>query len=82
MQDNGDVYLVPAFSGLYAPHWRADARGLIAGLTRFANKGHLARAALEATAYQTREALDAMARDSGIRSGNCASTAAWSSTSF
>ncbi len=59
--DNGGVYLVPAFSGLYAPHWRADARGLVAGLTRFANKGHIARAALEATAYQTREVLDAMA---------------------
>ena len=51
---------LPAFSGLYAPHWRSDARGLIAGLTRFADKGHFARAALEATAYQTREALDAM----------------------
>jgi glycerol kinase len=65
--DNGDVYIVPAFSGLYAPHWRSDARGLIAGLTRFADKGHFARAALEATAYQTREALDAMTRDSGVR---------------
>ncbi|MCW2274376.1 glycerol kinase GlpK [Rhodoblastus acidophilus] len=64
--DNGGVYLVPAFSGLYAPHWRADARGLVAGLTRFANKGHIARAALEATAYQTREVLDAMSRDSGV----------------
>jgi len=64
--DNGGVYLVPAFSGLYAPHWRADARGVVAGLTRFANKGHIARAALEATAYQTREALDAMTRDSGV----------------
>lgn len=64
--DNGDVYCVPAFSGLYAPHWRADARGIIAGLTRFANKGHIARAALEATAFQTREALDAMVRDSGV----------------
>ncbi len=63
--DNGDVYFVPAFSGLYAPHWRADARGIIAGLTRFAQKGHIARAALEATAFQTREALDAMGRDSG-----------------
>jgi glycerol kinase len=66
VEDNGGVFLVPAFSGLYAPHWRADARGLVAGLTHFANKGHLARAALEATAYQTREALDAMTRDSGI----------------
>jgi glycerol kinase len=67
VEDNGGVFLVPAFSGLYAPHWRADARGLVAGLTRFANKGHLARAALEATAFQTREALDAMTGDSGIR---------------
>jgi glycerol kinase len=64
--DNGGVFLVPAFSGLFAPHWRADARGIVAGLTRFANKGHIARAALEATAYQTREALDAMARDCGF----------------
>jgi glycerol kinase len=64
--DNGDVYFVPAFSGLYAPHWKDSARGAIAGLTRFANKAHLARAALEATAYQTREVLDAMARDSGV----------------
>ncbi len=65
--DNGGVFLVHAFSGLYAPYWRANARGIVAGLTRFANKGHLARAALEATAYQTREALDAMARDSGVQ---------------
>jgi glycerol kinase len=64
--DNGDVYFVPAFSGLYAPHWKESARGVIAGLTRFANKGHIARAALEATAFQTREVLDAMARDSGV----------------
>ncbi|MDE2577395.1 MAG: glycerol kinase GlpK [Hyphomicrobiales bacterium] len=64
--DNGDVYFVPAFSGLYAPHWRMDARGLIAGLTRFSNKGHIARAALEAVAYQTREVIDAMTRDSGV----------------
>ncbi|MFO1114334.1 MAG: glycerol kinase GlpK [Beijerinckiaceae bacterium] len=64
--DNGDVYFVPAFSGLYAPHWKESARGIIAGLTRFANKGHIARAALEATAYQTREVLDAMVRDSGV----------------
>ncbi len=63
--DNGDVYFVPAFSGLYAPHWRSDARGIIAGLTRFANKGHIARAALESTAYQTKEVLDAMQLDSG-----------------
>jgi len=64
--DNGDVYIVPAFSGLYAPHWQENARGIIAGLTRFANKGHFARAALEATAYQTREVLEAMEKDSGI----------------
>jgi glycerol kinase len=66
VDDNGDVYFVPAFSGLYAPHWKDSARGLIAGLTRFANKGHIARAALEATAYQAREVLDAMAKDSGV----------------
>ncbi len=64
--DNGGVYFVPAFSGLFAPHWRSDARGVIAGLTRFATKGHLARAALESTAFQTREVLDAMNRDSGV----------------
>lgn len=66
VKDNGDVYFVPAFSGLYAPHWKESARGVIAGLTRFANKGHIARAALEATAYQTREVLDAMTKDSGV----------------
>jgi glycerol kinase len=66
VRDNGGVYFVPAFSGLYAPYWRSDARGVIAGLTRFANKGHIARAALEATAYQTREVLDAMEKDSAI----------------
>jgi glycerol kinase len=64
--DNGGVYFVPAFSGLYAPYWKDNARGVIAGLTRYANKGHLARAALEATAWQTREVLDAMKRDSGV----------------
>jgi glycerol kinase len=64
--DNGDVYFVPAFSGLYAPHWQETARGVIAGLTRYANRGHIARAALEATAFQTREVLDAMNTDSGI----------------
>jgi glycerol kinase len=64
--DNGGVTIVPAFSGLYAPHWNADARGLIGGLTRFANKGHIARAALEATAFQTMDVLDAMTRDTGI----------------
>ena len=64
--DNGDVYFVPAFSGLYAPYWRADARGVIAGLTRYATAGHIARAALEATAYQTLDVIEAMQRDSGI----------------
>ncbi len=66
VDDNGDVYFVPAFSGLFAPYWRADARGVIAGLTRYATKGHIARAALEATAFQTREVLDAMEADSGV----------------
>ncbi|GLS19581.1 glycerol kinase [Labrys miyagiensis] len=64
--DNGDVYFVPAFSGLYAPHWKESARGVIAGLTRFANKGHIARAALEATAFQTHEVIEAMTKDSGV----------------
>jgi glycerol kinase len=67
VKDNGGVYFVPAFSGLYAPYWRSDARGVIAGLTRFANKGHLARAVLESTAYQTREVLEAMEKDSEIQ---------------
>ena len=66
VEDNGDVYFVPAFSGLYAPHWREDARGVICGLTRFARKGHIARAALEAAAYQTRDVLVAMEKDSKI----------------
>lgn len=66
VEDNGGIYIVPAFSGLFAPYWRSDARGVIVGLTRFVNKGHIARAALEATAYQTREVLDAMRVDSGI----------------
>ncbi|MDR1806577.1 MAG: glycerol kinase GlpK [Propionibacteriaceae bacterium] len=65
--DNGGAYFVPAFSGLFAPYWRGDARGAIVGLTRFVNRGHLARAALEATAYQTREVLDAMEADSGAK---------------
>ncbi len=65
--DNGGVYFVPAFSGLYAPYWKSNARGVITGLTRFANKGHLARAVLEATAFQTREVLEAMEKDSKIR---------------
>lgn len=66
VKDSGGIYFVPAFSGLYAPYWRSDARGAILGLTRFINKGHLARAVLEATAYQTREVLDAMNKDSGV----------------
>ena len=64
--DNGDVYFVPAFSGLYAPHWDDHARGIIAGLTRFVTKAHIARAALEAVAFQVREVVDAMTRDSGV----------------
>jgi glycerol kinase len=64
--DNGGVYFVPAFSGLYAPYWKTSARGVIAGLTRHSNKSHIARAALEATAFQTREVLEAMEKDSGI----------------
>jgi len=66
VEDNGGVYFVPAFSGLYAPYWNPNARGLIMGLTRYARKGHLARAVLEATAFQTREVLEAMEKDSGI----------------
>jgi glycerol kinase len=66
VDDNGGVYFVPAFSGLFAPYWRSEARGVIAGLTRFVNKGHIARASLEATAWQTREVLDAMNADSGV----------------
>ncbi|QNQ91239.1 glycerol kinase GlpK [Corynebacterium poyangense] len=66
VKDNGGVYIVPAFSGLFAPRWRPDARGVIVGLTRFANRKHLARAVLEATAYQTREVADAMVADSGV----------------
>ncbi len=67
VEDNGGIYFVPAFSGLFAPYWRSDARGVIVGLTRYVNKGHLARAVLEATAYQTREVLDAMEQDSGVK---------------
>ncbi len=67
VRDNGGVYFVPAFSGLYAPYWKSNARGVIAGLTRFANKSHLARAVLEATAFQTREVVEAMEKDSRIR---------------
>ena len=65
--DNGGVYIVPAFAGLYAPYWRADARGVIAGLTRFADRRHICRAALEAAAYQTHDVAQAMEQDSGIR---------------
>jgi glycerol kinase len=65
--DNGGVYFVPAFSGLYAPYWKETARGVIAGLTRYADKGHLARAVLEATAFQTREVVEAMEQDAGIK---------------
>ncbi len=66
VEDNGDVYFVPAFSGLFAPYWRSDARGAIVGLTRYAGRGHIARAALEATAFQTLEVLAAMQADSGV----------------
>ena len=66
VEDNGGIYFVPAFSGLFAPYWRSDARGAIVGMTRYINKGHLARAALEATAYQSREVLEAMEKDSGV----------------
>jgi glycerol kinase len=66
VEDNGGAYFVPAFSGLFAPHWRSDARGVIAGLTRYVTKAHLARAVLEATAWQTREIADAMVKDSGV----------------
>jgi glycerol kinase len=67
VEDNGDVYIVPAFSGLYAPYWQERARGVIAGLTRFVTRAHIARAALEATAYQTRDVAEAMEEDSGIK---------------
>ncbi|MCW2647203.1 MAG: glycerol kinase [Pseudonocardiales bacterium] len=66
VEDNGGAYFVPAFSGLFAPYWRQDARGALVGLTRFVNRGHIARAALEATAFQTREVVDAMNADSGV----------------
>ncbi len=65
-EDNGGMYLVPAFSGLFAPHWRSDARGVMVGLTRFIRKEHVARASLEATAYQTKDVLDAMRKDSNV----------------
>src|SRR3712207_8019743 len=66
VEDNGGAYFVPAFSGLFAPYWRSEARGALVGLTRYVNKGHIARAVLEATAFQTREVLDAMNADSGV----------------
>ncbi|GAB3352774.1 glycerol kinase GlpK [Modestobacter lapidis] len=74
VEDNGGAYVVPAFSGLFAPHWRADARGAVVGLTRFVTKGHLARAVLEATAFQTREVLDAMNADIAASQGSAALT--------
>ena len=67
VEDNGGAYFVPAFSGLFAPYWRSDARGALVGLTRYVNRGHIARAVLEATAYQTREVLEAMEADSGVK---------------
>ena len=67
VDDNGGAYFVPAFSGLFAPYWKSDARGAIVGMTRYINKGHIARAALESTAYQTREVLDAMEKDSHVK---------------
>jgi glycerol kinase len=66
VEDAGGIYFVPAFSGLFAPYWKSDARGVIVGMTRFVNKNHICRAALEASAYQTREVLDAMEKDSGV----------------
>jgi glycerol kinase len=72
VEDNGGAYFVPAFSGLFAPYWRSDARGALVGLTRYVTKAHVARAVLEATAFQTREVVDAMNADSGVRW-----TAAW-----
>jgi glycerol kinase len=66
VEDNGGIYFVPAFSGLFAPYWKSSARGAIVGMTRYVNKGHIARAALEATAFQTCEVLDAMNADSGV----------------
>jgi glycerol kinase len=66
VDDNGGLYIVPAFSGLFAPYWKSNARGVFAGLTRYVNAGHVARATLEATAYQSREIVEAMATDSGV----------------
>jgi glycerol kinase len=66
VEDNGGLYIVPAFSGLFAPYWKSNARGVFAGLTRYVTAGHIARATLEATAFQTREVMEAMATDSGV----------------
>lgn len=66
VENNGGIYFVPAFSGLFAPYWRSDARGVLVGMTRYVNRGHIARAALESTAFQTREVLEAMNKDSGV----------------
>src|ERR671933_2239735 len=66
VEDNGGCYIVPAFSGLFAPYWKSNARGVFAGLTRYVNAGHIARAALEATAFQSREVVDAQNEDSGV----------------
>ena len=66
VEDSGGMYIVPAFSGLFAPYWRSDARGVMVGLTRYVNRGHMARAALEAVCYQTRDIVEAMNRDSGV----------------
>ena len=80
VEDNGGVYFVPAFSGLYAPYWKDSARGVIAGLTRYCEHGHMARAVLEATAFQTREVVEAMEQDSGSRWRFCGWMAAWWAT--
>jgi len=77
VNDNGGVYFVPAFSGLYAPYWKDSARGVITGLTRYANKGHIARAVLESTAFQTRDVLEAMERIRGLIWTCCGRTAGW-----
>ena len=81
VDDNGGVYFVPAFSGLFAPYWKNDARGVIAGLTRYVNKGHIARATLEATAWQTKEVVDARTSTPASTSRRSRSTAAWCTTS-
>ena len=81
VEDNGGCYIVPAFSGLFAPYWKSNARGVFAGLTRYVTAGHIARATLEATAFQSREIVEAM--NAGLRrrrSSRSRSTAAWSAT--